>query len=165
MDEIDLDFDDDLEADAEAFGMVAQGDAKQQPQAPSVPQSKTGSLEEALHIAQIVYGETNSAHGEMFYRWVQVVLDGAVDVEATTEMLTLLRKDRESFGGRASWKQYMYGDTKVVERLRARRHAAMCAMNIVRAVLNKTLGRGYTLWVQRSLWRAVQAEKDVKTER
>lgn len=171
MNEIDLDFDDDLEADAKMFGQRAQGDAvvASEPPVHQLLQQLVGlelieSLEGALHIAQEVYGETNSAHGEMFYRWTQAALEGQVSIEGTQEMLMLLHRDKESFGGRASWKQSMKGCTDVVRRLRARRHAAICAMNVVRAVLNKLRGQSHMLWVRRSLWRASEAAKDVKSE-
>ena len=174
MVEVDLDYDDDLKADAAAFGQQlcdlpakrsAQGVVEPQPQPPSKLQVKTGSLEEALYIAREVYGETNSVHSELFYKWVQAVLEGgSIDIKATEEMLMLLHKDKENFGGRISWVQYVGKQVKA-ERLQARRHASICAMNIVRAVLNKARGCSYMLWVQRSLWRAVQTEKDVKSER
>lgn len=170
MSDIDLDFDDDLEADAKAFGQQkAQGGAcKLSPpeEAPGVSEPRTGSLEEALYIAQEVYGETNSEHSEAFHQWVQAVLEGGVDTGAAEEMLAMLHSDKESFGGRVSWQQYeSSSNVDKIAQLRARRHASICAMNIVHAVLNKFRGRRYMLWVERSLWRAVQAEKDVKSER
>ena len=170
MDKIDLDFDDDLAKDAEAFGQqIAQGGVDQQSYpaeaASGVLQPKLGSLEEALHIAMEIYGETNSTHSEVFRQWAQVVLKGGVDIKAAEEMLASLFEDKESFGGRACWRRYMDGHADVVDRLRARRNAAICAMNVVHAVLNKFRGKSYQLWVERSLWRAVKAEKDVKSER
>lgn len=168
MSDIDLDFDDDLAQDAKAFGQqIAQGDADQlslpKSEEPSGP--KPTSLEGALCVAREVYGETNSIHSEVFCQWVQVVLEGEVDIRAAEEMLAMLHSDKESFGGRAAWKQYEGGVTGKVVHLRARRQAAICAMNVVHAVLNKARGRGYMLWVERSLWRATRAEKDVKSER
>ena len=172
MSDIDLDYDDDLEADAEAFGQQkAQGDAGVHQlslfrlKAPEALQARTGSLEEALYVAREIYGETNSTHSEMFYQWVQTVLEGAtVDIKVAEEMLQLLHADKENFGGRLSWQQRAGKDAKL-ERIHARRHASICAMNIVHAVLNKARGRHYMLWVERALWRAVRAEKDIKSER
>ena len=168
MDDIDLDYDNDLAKDAEMFGQQkAQGgaDMHQLSLPLEVARSKTRSLEEALYIAREVYGETNSEHSEAFHQWVQTVLEGGVDIKAAEEMLAMLLEDKESFGGRASWKQYEGENVIKIERLRARRHASICAMNVVHAVLNKFRGRSYMLWVERSLWRATRAEKDVKTER
>lgn len=172
LEEIDLDcldYDDDLTADAEMFGQQkAQGGADQlslPEEAPGVLEPKLSSLEEALCVAREVFGETNSEHSEAFYQWVQTVLEGGVDIKAAEEMLAMLLEDKESFGGRASWKQYEGESIIKIERLRARRHASICAMNVVHAVLNKFRGRSYMLWVERSLWRATRAEKDVKTER
>lgn len=171
MNELNLDYDDDLAKDAEIFGQqIAQGDAEKLShlhlRAPDALQAKAGSLEEALYITREVYGETNSKHSEMFYRWAQAVLEGGVDIKAAEEMLALLHGDKESFGGRLSWRKWLEQEhiTKT-EHLCARRHASICAMNVVHAVLNKFRGRGYMLWVERSLWRATRAEKDVKSER
>lgn len=172
MNDIDLDYDDDLEADAQLFGQqIAQGGAYEHQlsqlhlEPPDVLQAKTGSLEEALYVAREIYGETNSTHSEMFYQWVQTVLEGTtIDIRVAEEMLQLLHADKENFGGRLSWQQHAGKDAKLV-RIRARRHASICAMNIVHAVLNKARGRQYMLWVDRALWRAVRAEKDVKSER
>jgi len=174
MDDIDLDYDNDLAKDAEMFGQQkAQGGADihqlqqriKEAMVLSKPMLTTRSLEEALYIAREVYGETNSEHSEAFHQWVQTVLEGGVDIKAAEEMLAMLLEDKESFGGRASWKQYEGESVTKIERLRARRHASICAMNVVHAVLNKFRGRSYMLWVERSLWRATRAEKDVKTER
>lgn len=166
MDEIDLDFDDDLVVDAETFGMQkAQGGAKvdvavHQPLLP-IPAQQC-SLEEALCIAREVYGETNSKYSESFCQWVQSVLEGRVDIEETKALLRLLCVDKDNYGGRAGWKKFMQEDANKIERLRARRNAAICAMNVVHAILNKTKGKAYALWIHRALWRASEAEKDVK---
>lgn len=182
MEELNLDFDDDLTADAKAFGQQkAQGDvgidgdnhwqhpSEGPPEHLEWQQLKRftpGSLEDALRIAQEVYGETNSENSGAFHQWVEVVLEGGVDIKAAEEMLTLLHTDKENFGGRLSWRRLSEQEhINEVERLRARRHASICAMNIVHAVLNSFRGRSYTLWIQRSLWRATRAEKDIKSER
>lgn len=169
LEKIDLDYDDNLEADAEAFGQHrGYADQLSLPLEPTSPVvvSVAGTLEEALYIARDVYGETNSEHSEAFFQWVQAVLEGSIiDIKVAEEMLSMLHGDRESFGARVGWKTFMQSDPSVVVRLRARRQASICAMNIVRAVLNKARGRCYMQWVQRSLWRATQTEKDVKSER
>lgn len=166
MQGIDLDFDDDLLADVEAFGMQkAQGDAKvtvavHQPLL-QIPAQQC-SLEEVLRIAREVYGETNSKHSESFCQWVQSVLEGRVNVEETRALLLLLCEDKDSYGGRVGWKKFMQEDANKIERLRARRNAVICAMNVVHATLNQKKGRPYALWIHRALWRASEAEKDVK---
>lgn len=156
-----LDYDNVLSADASQFGLVAQGGAivadtgvvATPPHETFIPKT----LQQALVVARETYGETNSEHSEVFCHWVGDVLLGATNVKETKEMLSVLHDDKESFGGRVSV-------SKTATRLRARRHASICAMNIVRAVLNKLKGLDYEQWVVRSLYRATLAEGDVKGE-
>lgn len=168
MNDIDLDFDDELATDAEAFGVQkAQGVSMPQLSHPAESrrhEPEIMSLEYALYTARTVYGETNSRCGEAFFQWVQAALADDTGVEETSAMLQLLHRDKESFGGRIAWKQLIDGRTSITERLRARRHASICAMNVVHAVLNKLKGRSYSLWIQRALWRATKTENDIKTE-
>ncbi len=164
--DINLDFDDDLVADAEAFGMQkAQGDAKvdvdlHQSLLP-IP-AQVCNLEEALHIAREVYGETNSKYSEAFCQWVQGVLEGRVVIEETKELQVLLCEDKDNYGGRVGWKKFMQEDANKIERLHARRNAVICAMNVIHATLNREKGKPYSQWIHRALWRAAEAEKDVK---
>lgn len=173
MDDLDfLDYDSELTDDAKRFGLKAQGGNARvddtvgtigtvHPAPVVIPVTLSSDLREALIIAKEVYGETNSAHSEVFCHWVDDALLSATSVGETKEMLSILHEDKEGFGGRLGWKSVLDGE---VVHLKARRHAAICAMNIVRAVLNKLKGIDYEKWVERSLYRATKAEGDAKGE-
>lgn len=199
-----LDFDITLDADAQRFGLKAQGDAcvddtvelEEPPVIPEPPvpipepepepeilelleiavteilvtpspafeeTAVPRELYEALLIAKEVYGETNSEHSEVFCHWIDDVLLGATTERETKEMLEALHSDKEGFGGRLSWQRAINPSVRV-EHLRARRHASICAMNIVRAILNSLRGLSYEQWIERSLYRATKAEGDAKGE-
>lgn len=162
-----LDFDITLDDDAQRFGLKAQGDARiddtEPVQVAPVTEVVTKqTLHEALVIAKEIYGETNSGHSEAFCHWVDDVLLGTSSVRETKAMLEILHADKEGFGGRMCWFSAAHQNIKA-GRLRARRHASICAMNVARAVLNKFHGLNYEQWIARSLYRATKAEEDSKS--
>jgi len=166
-DNVNLDYDSDLAADALQFGLKAQGVNAAEAEAEaevdtgevSPPVYLPRELYNVLIIAREVYGETNSEHSEVFCDWVSDILEGRSTVRETKEMLELLHNDKQGFTGRLSWQ---VEESEKVRHMRARRHASICAMNIVRAVLNRFKGLSYDLWLERSRWRATRAETDAK---
>lgn len=170
---IDLDYDDELELDAQQFGLDAQGAAKvADGQITTVPPKAQAAqlsnlslllpepLYQALVIAREVYGETNSEHSEVFCDWIGDVIAASSSIRETKEMLNVLHSDKENFGGHLAWTKDKEDEKK--RAVRARRHASICAMNITRAVLNRLKGLEYKQWLERAMWRAVQAENDMK---
>lgn len=113
-------------------------------------------LYDALVIAKETYGETNSEHSEVFCHWVDDALQSFTTVRETKEMLEILHQDKEGFSGRLS--------ATAADYVAARRHASICAMNIVRAMLNNFRGLSCEQWIERSLYRAMLAEGDIKGE-
>lgn len=165
--DIDLDYDDELASDAQQFGLDAQGavTVAAKPVLVVPPKSHQVSslpevLYEALVVAREVYGETNSEHSEVFCDWISDVMTSISSIRETKAMLEVLHGDKENFGGHLAWTK----DKKDLKKQarRARRHASICAMNVTRAVLNRLKGLEYEQWLERAMWRAVQAENDMK---
>lgn len=163
MDDINLDYDDDLSSDASQFeltdvqryvlGEFTQGDA--------LPTGLPVHLVRVLHVAREVYGETNSKQSGVFHRWVQDILEGGTTIRETREMLSLLYEERDDYALRMN-ACLRHADGLRAEQYRKRRQAVICAQMVVRAVLNKFRGLPYTLWLNRCLWRATQAEGDMR---
>lgn len=165
--DIDLDYDDDLERDAEQLAQgvsstsMPQSVVKDKGKAAAAAVCVEKTLEQVLSVAKEVYGETNSEHSEMFCHWVDDVLKGTTNVRETKELLVLLYENKQYFTGCAGWNRSTGRPERAVQ-LEARRNASICAMNVTRAVLNKLKGLEYGAWLERALWRASRTEMDIK---
>jgi len=172
VDELDLDYDDDLTQEAAEFARVhkaqgGDGSTGSTGQSSSVvdhpatvPLDK--SLEEAIRIAREIYGETNSKHSEAFCHWAQDILAGCMSVKESKALLELLHEDKDIFSAR--WRvAYLNGQEEVADRLHARWMTVFCAANVIRAVINKFKGREYAMWIDRAIYRASMTENDVKS--
>jgi len=163
----DLDYDNDLAADAQRFGLDTQGGAEVAAYTDNAPvvtiQTDDKQLVTALRMMQEVYGETNSKSSTLFLDWTVRVLAGGFDERETEALVQGLREDRFCFiarVGRAKDNEY---HEKAVW-LEARLNAVVAACNIVRAVQNKVNGREYVMWIEKAFWRASLAEADRKGE-
>jgi len=106
----------------------------------------------------------------MFCHWVEDALHSVTTLQETKEMLAVLYKEKEALT--SYWGRVRYTPTHLTQRrqlriqqIEARRAAAICAMNCVRAVLNKMKGVPYVIWVERTLWRASLASEDERAKR
>jgi len=175
---IDLDFDNALQSDAEGFGIAQGGPGPFTPPETCLSRGESGStvevftptssLEQALYVAREVFGETNSVCSTMFCHWVEDALHSVTTLQETKEMLAVLYEEKQaltSYWGRVRYMPLTKSRQLKVQRIEARRAAAICAMNCVRAVLNKMKGLPYAIWVERTLWRASLASEDERAKR
>jgi hypothetical protein len=120
-----------------------------------VPQN----LNTLLIVAREVYGETRSNHSEFFCQWTNDVISGTTTLHESATLRQLIGNDRDSFSGRYHLQLHRQNE---VDWLYARWQACFCAINTIRAVMNKMKGMPYGKWIERALYRATLTEADIK---
>ncbi len=165
----DLDYDNDLAADAQQFGLDTQGGADvavhigNEPASVMPPQIDDKQLVKALRMIQEVYGETNSKGSVLFLDWTDAVLGDVFDERETEALIQGLREDRFCYIARLGRARENEQYTKATW-LTARLNATVAACNIVRAVQNKVNGRAHVVWIEKALWRLSLTGADRKGE-
>jgi len=173
MDDINLDFDDELTSDAQLLAFQVQVQVPiQEPEPKPEPIQAQGDkisclpqeLAAACRMACSIYGETNSEYSEMFNHCVDDLTVGYFKLEAVQELQKLLHSDKDRASAR--W-HHARRKTQIAKAtmLRARWMAVCCAENVLRAVINFIKGLPYRQWIDRAHYRATLTEHDFKRKR